>query len=67
MMMMMTMTMTMITWLPGAGEGQNSMLPKDHDIVFFFGDLNYRIEGLSYEQTLDGIRQQKWDTLWKHV
>eukprot|EP00760_Papus_ankaliazontas_P027763 PhM_4_TR3438/c0_g1_i1/m.86141/K01099/INPP5B_F; inositol polyphosphate 5-phosphatase INPP5B/F len=29
---------------------------SDHDYVFFFGDLNYRIDGYSYEQVLEFIR-----------
>jgi len=31
--------------------------------VFWFGDLNFRIEGLTYEEVLECIEDRKFDTL----
>lgn len=34
-----------------------------HDIAFFFGDLNYRLEGLTRAEVLAAIDQRRFDTL----
>jgi len=37
--------------------------PMEHDLCLFFGDLNYRIGGLLYEQVVAGIERQDWALL----
>ncbi|CAG5116105.1 unnamed protein product, partial [Candidula unifasciata] len=35
----------------------------DHDYVFWIGDLNFRVENMSYNRTLDLIRDEDYKTL----
>eukprot|EP00759_Apiculatamorpha_spiralis_P024054 PhF_6_TR27801/c0_g1_i1/m.40502/K01099/INPP5B_F; inositol polyphosphate 5-phosphatase INPP5B/F len=39
------------------------LMAKDHDVIFFFGDLNYRVERFSYEQAIDLVKAKNWDAL----
>lgn len=42
--------------------GGDGSLPTDHEYLFFFGDLNYRIEGYS-DHIISQIAKQSWDQL----
>jgi hypothetical protein len=37
-----------------------------HDIAFFFGDMNYRLEGLSRSDVLHAVDHKRFDTLLAH-
>ena len=42
---------------------QRRLLPYDHDIVFFFGDVNYRLHGFTYEEVLKLVSRNRWEEL----
>ncbi|KAL2092122.1 hypothetical protein ACEWY4_011920 [Coilia grayii] len=46
-------------------EGQAAMGVLDHDVVFWFGDLNFRIEDLDMHVVKGAIDANKLATLWE--
>ena len=48
-------------WVDG-GDGSMAL---DHEIVFWSGDLNYRID-MTRQQVLERIEAQDWQTLWEN-
>uniref|UniRef100_A0A672P421 Inositol polyphosphate-5-phosphatase Jb n=1 Tax=Sinocyclocheilus grahami TaxID=75366 RepID=A0A672P421_SINGR len=46
-------------------EGQASMGVLDHDVVFWFGDLNFRIDDLDMQVVKAAIDSNKLSTLWE--
>ncbi|GBG28393.1 Inositol polyphosphate 5-phosphatase, putative [Hondaea fermentalgiana] len=38
----------------------------DHDMIFWFGDLNYRIDSFSWRETIDLVRQKNLHRLMEH-
>lgn len=46
-------------------EGQAAMGVLDHDVVFWFGDLNFRIEDLDMHVVKGAIDSNKLDKLWE--
>uniref|UniRef100_A0A672PU97 Phosphatidylinositol 4,5-bisphosphate 5-phosphatase A n=1 Tax=Sinocyclocheilus grahami TaxID=75366 RepID=A0A672PU97_SINGR len=46
-------------------EGQAATGVMDHDVVFWFGDLNFRIEDLDMQVVKSAIDNNKLSTLWE--
>uniref|UniRef100_A0A8C2HY87 Inositol polyphosphate-5-phosphatase Jb n=1 Tax=Cyprinus carpio TaxID=7962 RepID=A0A8C2HY87_CYPCA len=46
-------------------EGQAASGVLDHDVVFWFGDLNFRIEDLDMQVVKSAIDNNKLSTLWE--
>uniref|UniRef100_A0A673JFQ2 Inositol polyphosphate-5-phosphatase Jb n=1 Tax=Sinocyclocheilus rhinocerous TaxID=307959 RepID=A0A673JFQ2_9TELE len=46
-------------------EGQAAMGVLDHDVVFWFGDLNFRIDDLDMQVVKAAIDSNKLSTLWE--
>ncbi|XP_010895673.2 phosphatidylinositol 4,5-bisphosphate 5-phosphatase A [Esox lucius] len=46
-------------------EGQAATGVLDHDVVFWFGDLNFRIDELEIPQVKTAIDHNKLNTLWE--
>eukprot|EP00512_Aurantiochytrium_limacinum_P012017 CAMPEP_0171567424 /NCGR_PEP_ID=MMETSP0961-20121227/1149_1 /TAXON_ID=87120 /ORGANISM="Aurantiochytrium limacinum, Strain ATCCMYA-1381" /LENGTH=836 /DNA_ID=CAMNT_0012121337 /DNA_START=519 /DNA_END=3029 /DNA_ORIENTATION=+ len=46
--------------------GDEPIKIQDHDLVFWFGDLNYRIDSFSWRETIELIRQKNLSLLMEH-
>nr|XP_009303404.2 inositol polyphosphate 5-phosphatase K isoform X1 [Danio rerio] len=46
-------------------EGSNAVGVLDHDVVFWFGDLNFRIEGYDIHVVKSAIENDKLPLLWE--
>lgn len=46
-------------------EGQAATGVLDHDVVFWFGDLNFRIDDLEMQVVKSAIDNNKYSTLWE--
>uniref|UniRef100_A0A3B4AWV6 Inositol polyphosphate-related phosphatase domain-containing protein n=1 Tax=Periophthalmus magnuspinnatus TaxID=409849 RepID=A0A3B4AWV6_9GOBI len=46
-------------------EGQAATGVLDHDVVFWFGDLNFRIDDLDMQVVKSAIDNNKYSTLWE--
>lgn len=46
-------------------EGQAATGVLDHDVVFWFGDLNFRIDDLDMQVVKTAIDNNKYSTLWE--
>ncbi|CAG08460.1 unnamed protein product, partial [Tetraodon nigroviridis] len=46
-------------------EGQAASGVLDHDVVFWFGDLNFRIEDLDMQVVKSAINSNKYSLLWE--
>ncbi|XP_034026234.1 phosphatidylinositol 4,5-bisphosphate 5-phosphatase A [Thalassophryne amazonica] len=47
-------------------EGQAATGVLDHDVVFWFGDLNFRIDDLDVQVVKSAIDSNKLSVLWEH-
>lgn len=47
----------------GRSSESVSYAPAQHDVLFFFGDLNYRITEISFDEVLDKIGKNRWSFL----
>eukprot|EP00906_Rhabdomonas_costata_P036402 RCo051080 len=46
-----------------------TLAPREHDLLVFFGDMNYRIGPpvvISHEEVMDAVRREDWRTLLRH-